>query len=51
MAKQDPAKAEVLRKLVAYGLTDGQKIADSMGYIPFPPNVAETVRAASAKIQ
>ena len=49
--KQDPAKAEVLRKLVAYGLTDGQKIADSMGYVPFPPNVAEAVRAASAKIQ
>lgn len=49
--KQDPAKAEVLRKLVAYGMTDGQKIADSMGYVPFPPNVAEAVRAASAKIQ
>src|SRR5208283_4488529 len=37
--KQDPKKAEFLRKLVAYGLTDGQKIADSMGYIPLPPNV------------
>ncbi|MGO9428352.1 phosphate ABC transporter substrate-binding protein PstS [Rhodoblastus sp.] len=49
--RQDPVKAEVLRKLVAYGLTDGQKIADSMGYVPFPPNVAEAVRAASAKIQ
>jgi len=49
--KQDPAKAEILRKLVAYGLTDGQKIADSMGYIPLPPNVAEKVLAASAKIQ
>ena len=34
--RQDPVKAEVLRKLVAYGLTDGQKIADSMGYVPFP---------------
>jgi len=49
--KQDPAKAEILRKLVAYGLTDGQKIADSMGYIPLPPSVAEKVLAASAKIQ
>ena len=49
--KQDPAKAEILRKLVAYGLTDGQKIADSMGYIPFPAAVSEKVLAASAKIQ
>lgn len=49
--KQDPAKAEILRKLVAYGLTDGQKIADSMGYIPLPPSVVEKVTAASAKIQ
>ncbi|WP_294540261.1 phosphate ABC transporter substrate-binding protein PstS [uncultured Rhodoblastus sp.] len=49
--KQDPAKAEILRKLVAYGLTDGQKIADSMGYIPLPASVAEKVLTASAKIQ
>ena len=49
--KQDPAKAEILRKLVAYGLTDGQKMADAMGYIPLPPSVAEKVLAASAKIQ
>lgn len=49
--KQDPQKAEYLRKLVNYGLTDGQKIADSMGYIPLPKNVIEKVKAASAKIQ
>ena len=49
--KQDPQKAEYLRKLVAYGLSDGQKISDSMGYIPLPENVVEKVRAASAKIQ
>jgi len=49
--KQDAKKAEYLRKLVEYGLTEGQKIADSMGYIPLPPNVVEKVRAASAKIQ
>ena len=34
--EQDPAKAETLRQMVEYGLTDGQKIADSMGYIPLP---------------
>lgn len=49
--KQDPEKAEYLRKLVAYGLSEGQKIADSMGYIPLPPNVVEKVMAASAKIK
>jgi phosphate transport system substrate-binding protein len=49
--KQDPQKADYLRKLVAYGLTEGQKIADSMGYIPLPPSVVEKVKAASAKIQ
>ncbi len=49
--KQDAQKAEYLRKLVNYGLTHGQKIAESMGYIPLPPSVAEIVQAASAKIQ
>jgi phosphate transport system substrate-binding protein len=49
--KQDPKKADYLRQLVAYGLTDGQKLADSMGYIPLPPKVIEKVKAASANIQ
>ena len=49
--KQDAQKADFLRKLVAYGLSDGQKISDSMGYIPLPPSVVEKVLAASAKIQ
>jgi len=49
--KQDPQKADYLRKLVDYQLTEGQKIADSMGYIPLPPSVVEKVKAASAKIQ
>lgn len=48
---QDDAKAEALRKLVEYNLTQGQKIADSMGYIPLPEEVVEKVRAASAQIQ
>src|SRR4051794_4749101 len=49
--KQDPAKAEVLRKLVDYGLTKGQTISDSMGYIPLPPEIVEKVKAAAAQIQ
>jgi phosphate transport system substrate-binding protein len=49
--KQDPEKAKYLRELVRYGLTEGQKSADKMGYIPLPANVVEKVMAASAKIQ
>ncbi|SFK70689.1 phosphate transport system substrate-binding protein [Methylocapsa palsarum] len=48
---QDAPKGEYLRKMVNYGLTDGQKIAESMGYIPLPASVIEKVKAASAKIQ
>ncbi len=47
----DPKKAEVLRKMVAYCLDEGQKISDKAGYIPLPPNVVEAVRKASANIQ
>lgn len=49
--KQDPKKAELLRKMVEYGLTKGQEIADSMGYIPLPPPVVEKVRAAAAALK
>jgi phosphate transport system substrate-binding protein len=48
---QDDAKAEALRKLVAYGVKDGQKIADSMGYIPLPENVAAKVLSAAEFIK
>jgi len=47
----NPAKAKAMREMVEYGLTEGQKIADSMGYIPLPQNVIEQVRKASANIQ
>lgn len=49
--KQDAQKAEALRKLVGYGLSEGQKLADRMGYIPLPQSVVEKVLAASQKIQ
>jgi phosphate transport system substrate-binding protein len=48
--EQDAAKAEALRQMVEYSLTEGQKIADSMGYIPLPEAVIEKVRAASAAV-
>ncbi len=49
--KQDPKKAEALRGVVEYCLTEGQKIADQMGYIPLPQNVVEKVRVAAQQIQ
>lgn len=41
--EQDDEKAAALRKLVEYGVKDGQKVADPMGYIPLPENVRTRV--------
>lgn len=49
--KQDTKKAEWMRKLVDYCATTGQSIADSMGYIPLPPNVVEKIKTAAVLIQ
>ena len=48
---QDDAKAKALRDLVEYVLTEGQKSADKLGYIPLPDNVIEKVRAAAQFVQ
>jgi phosphate transport system substrate-binding protein len=48
--QQDAKKAEVLRQMIQYCLTDGQKIADSMGYIPLPAPVVEKISAAAKGI-
>lgn len=47
---QEAKKAEALKKMVEYSITEGQKVADSMGYIPLPDSVTEKVRAASKQI-
>lgn len=47
----NPAKAKAMRDMIEYGLTDGQKVAESMGYIPLPPVVVEQVRKAAANIK
>ncbi len=47
----EPKKAEVLREMVEYGLTEGQKMSTKMGYIPLPPNVVDLVRSAAKNIQ
>ena len=47
----DPQKAEAVRSLIRYCLTEGQKISDKMGYIPLPKNVVEVVSKASENIK
>ena len=39
----DPQKAETLKNVVKYCLTDGQKMSDEMGYVPLPENVVAKV--------
>ena len=48
---KDPKKAAALRQMVEYCLTEGQKAAPAMGYIPLPETVVAAVRKASASIQ
>ncbi len=47
----DPKKAKAIKKLINYSLTEGQKIAGKMGYIPLPENVVQEVRKAAKNIQ
>jgi len=47
----DPKKAQAMREMVEYGLTQGQKMADAMGYIPLPTTVVDQVRTAAASIK
>jgi phosphate transport system substrate-binding protein len=44
-------KAEVLQELLDYCLTDGQKEAEALGYIPLPSAVVEKVKAAAQNIK
>ena len=48
---QDDEKAAALRELVEYCLTEGQKSADALGYIPLPENVIAKVRDAVSLVQ
>lgn len=47
----DANKAKVMRDMIEYGLTDGQKMASAMGYIPMPQVVVDQVRKAAANIK
>ncbi len=48
---QDKKKAEILRDLLKYCLTDGQKDSEALGYIPLPPAVAEKAMDALQNIK
>ena len=47
----DDDKAKAARELIEYCLTEGQKSADALGYIPLPDSVVATVREVAQKIQ
>ncbi|MCB1063365.1 MAG: phosphate ABC transporter substrate-binding protein PstS [Verrucomicrobiae bacterium] len=47
----DDNKAAAIRELIKYCVTDGQSVADELGYIPLPDNVKEKVLKAAELIQ
>lgn len=46
----DKKKQQAMQDLVKYGLTDGQKDAESLGYVPLPANVVAKATAAIQNI-
>ena len=46
----DAAKAQAVEAMIEYGLTEGQKVAAELGYVPLPPNVVQQVAAAADAI-
>jgi len=47
----DATKASAMRAMVEYCLSEGQKVADQLGYIPLPEKVVAEVRKAAGNIQ
>jgi phosphate transport system substrate-binding protein len=46
----DPVKAEVIKAMLEWGLTDGQKFSSDLGYVPLPAEVVSKVKPAIATI-
>ena len=46
----DADKAKAIEAMVEYGLTDGQKVAAELGYVPLPKTVVDKVAAAADQI-
>ena len=48
---KDPKKLEALRGLLKFALTDGQKDAEQLGYIPLPQSTVDKVTAALESVK
>jgi phosphate transport system substrate-binding protein len=46
----DPVKAKAIEAMIEYGLTEGQKQAQQLGYIPLPQKVVEQVATVANTI-
>lgn len=46
----DAAKAKAVEAMIEYGLTEGQKIATQLGYVPLPQSVVQKVTTAADAI-
>ncbi|AFZ16933.1 phosphate ABC transporter substrate-binding protein PstS [Allocoleopsis franciscana] len=46
----DATKAKAIEGMIEYALTEGQKVAPELGYVPLPKNVAQKVAVAADKI-
>lgn len=42
----DPNKLNAIKSLITYGLTDGQKESEALGYVPLPDEVSSKAKAA-----
>lgn len=47
----DPNKAQAMKSVIQYGLQEGQKYSQELGYVPLPEKVVEKVEAAANQIQ
>lgn len=47
----DPNKAQAIKDVVQWGLNEGQKFSQDLGYVPLPPEVVDKVEAAANQIQ
>jgi phosphate transport system substrate-binding protein len=47
----DPNKAEVLRDVIQWGLTEGQTFSEELGYVPLPTAVTDKVATAIQRIE
>jgi phosphate transport system substrate-binding protein len=47
----DKNKLEALKSVLTYGLTEGQKDAEALGYLPLPAAVADKVKAALQNVK